>query len=205
MIYRPRAGTRPDGSHLFAHRHPSIASRRTRGAIVRFGENLRGRPGPAWGTRSGAGKTKGKENGGRPPPFPVSAPRPIVGLPRCGAGRIVADRWGGAAIGNPPHPAGEAVTGGNRRPSTGILPGSPDRVEAAWSRGFLGGPAIARPGRVVRPVRRPSDRHNPRRQSGGDPREICNQVPSRTARDFLILRSLAAVAGSAAIEPVCAA
>src|SRR6185503_13212322 len=105
MICRPRAGTRPDGTHLFEHRHPSIASpthagRRSFVSATPF----RGRPGSAWGTQSGAGKTEGKENGGRPPPFPVVAPRPIVGLPRCGAVRMVAGRPGGRAIGNPPHP-----------------------------------------------------------------------------------------------------
>jgi len=44
---------------------------------------------------------------------------------------------------------------------------------------------------VVRPVRRPSDRQNPRRHSGGDPREICNHVedPSREARVFLFRRA----------------
>ena len=29
-------------------------------------------------------------------------------------------------------------------------------------------------------------RQTQRRNAGGDPREICNQVPSRQARDFLI-------------------
>jgi len=37
-------------------------------------------------------------------------------------------------------------------------------------------------------VRRPSDRQNPRRHAGGDPREICNHSdPSHQARAFLIL------------------
>ena len=48
-----------------------------------------------------------------------------------------------------------------------------------------GGPAIARSGRIVRPVRRPSDQQTNRRL-GGDPREICNQIPSRMARDLSI-------------------
>ena len=52
-----------------------------------------------------------------------------------------------------------------------------------------GGHAIARSGRVVRPVRRPTDRQTKRRNASGDPREICNQVPSRQARDFLILNT----------------
>jgi hypothetical protein len=36
-------------------------------------------------------------------------------------------------------------------------------------------------------VRRPSDRQTNRRSTGGDPREICNQVPGHEARAFLIL------------------
>jgi len=181
-----RNASRRDSS--FAHRHPSIASRRTRGAIVRFRENLGGRPGPAWGTRSGAGKTEGKENGGRPPPFPVSAPRPIVGLPRCGAVRMVAGHPGGPAIGNPPH---RAISSSGRRHRASVdryTPRVPHRVEAAREQGYsLGGPAIARSGRVVRPVRRPSDRQSPRRNASGDPREICNHSdPSLEARVELI-------------------
>ena len=36
-------------------------------------------------------------------------------------------------------------------------------------------------------MRRPTDRQAIRRSSGGDPREICIQVPSHQARDFSIL------------------
>ncbi len=36
-------------------------------------------------------------------------------------------------------------------------------------------------------------RQTHRRPSGGDPREICNQVPSREARDFSILQGAALV------------
>lgn len=65
-----------------------------------------------------------------------------------------------------------AVVPGSRR-------GDPDR----------GGHAIARSGRVVRPVRRPTDRQAHRRNGSGDPREICNQDPDRLARAFSILVS----------------
>ena len=76
--------------------------------------------------------------------------------------------------------------GGSRRVPTAILPSVPGLRPGSSDRG---GPAIARSGRVVRPVRRPSDRQSPRRRSGGDPREICNQVPSRAARDLSIHRA----------------
>ena len=38
-------------------------------------------------------------------------------------------------------------------------------------------------------------RQTHRRNASGDPREICNQVPSREARDFLILGAGARQAG----------
>jgi hypothetical protein len=68
-------------------------------------------------------------------------------------------------------------------PSDRYTPGVPEARRGGSDRG---GPAIARSGRVVRPVRRPADRQTTRRRSGGDPREICNQVPRRGARDLLI-------------------
>lgn len=167
------------------HRHPSIASRRTRGAIVRFSgvrRALRTSVGDA--VRSGefeerrtAGDRRRSLSGSAPDRWP----------PRSGAVRDGSRSVGDRAIGKPPH---RAVGGRSRRRQPGrerYTPGVP------WHRGgpgagfSLGGPAIARPGRVVRPVRRPSDRQNPRRHSGGDPREICNQVPSRLARAFSIL------------------
>jgi hypothetical protein len=72
-----------------------------------------------------------------------------------------------------------------RRVPVGYTPSVPAAIGGGPDRG---GPAIARSGRIVRPERRPSDqqtRH--RRRAGGFPREICNQVPSHEARDFLIL------------------
>jgi hypothetical protein len=170
------------------HRQPSIASRRTRGAIVRLP------PKPPKAPRIGVGDAVrggedggGEENGGRPPPFPERLrTRSLASSERSRAGWFLL----GGCSGNR-ETAASRVRGapGRHRPGPDrYTPGVPCRVEAAREQGFsLGGPAIARPGRVVRPVRRPSDRQNPRRHSGGDPREICNQVPSRPARDFSIL------------------
>jgi hypothetical protein len=59
----------------------------------------------------------------------------------------------------------------------GLASSGPDR----------GGHAIARSGRVVRPVRRPTDRQTKRRNRSGDPREICNQQdPGQAARGLSI-------------------
>ena len=86
---------------------------------------------------------------------------------RRGAGRLYVNRRHLPAIGNPPHRPRRAF--GRRRVAAAILRTS-DGVEVS----DRGGPAIARSGRVVRPVRRPSDRQTTRhRNVDGDPREIC--------------------------------
>jgi hypothetical protein len=102
MIYRPRAGNASRRDLSLAHRHPSIASRRTRGAIALFGAELAGGP-RAQVSRPGAGRLAGapnrrggrcsergsRENGGRPPPFPERL-RDLVDVPpRDGAERFM--------------------------------------------------------------------------------------------------------------------
>jgi hypothetical protein len=71
------------------------------------------------------------------------------------------------------------------RPTSVYSPGSRARTS---SRSGEGGHAIARSGRVVRPVRRASDQPTRHRNGGGDPRERSIQVPSLVARGFSILR-----------------
>jgi hypothetical protein len=98
----------PFGSHEPSNHDLSASSRNAsrRVSSVRASPSIDRLPTHAGGDRSFSGKAVrralrtsvgdavrsgefggGKENGGRPPPFPVAAPRPIVGLPRCGAGR----------------------------------------------------------------------------------------------------------------------
>ena len=191
MIYRPRAGNASRRDSSLAHRHPSIASRRTRGAIALFWPRsaFAGRSEQAWGTavRSGeVGRTAGDRR------------RSLNAAPRSGRcpssersrARYAAAR-GIGAIGNPPHPVAGPWSvgwmGGEPGPYTPVR--SPCRVEAAGAGEPLGGPAIARSGRVVRPVRRPTDRQTNRRPRGGDQREICNQIPRPSARDLSIYRA----------------
>lgn len=124
-----RNASRRDSS--FAHRHPSIASRRTREAIVRF-------PG-APDKRGGRGPERGSRQRRTAGDLRRSLERlrdPIVGLPRCGAERIVARQPGGGAIGNPTHrPARLAPADANgRRPA---LDGYTRRVPAPL-RGDMG-------------------------------------------------------------------
>ena len=185
MIYRPRAGTLPTG--LIARISLSIDRLPTHAGGDR---SFPGRLPRAPDGRGGRGPERGSqgENGGRPPPFPGAAPSPDLDLPRDGAERIVAVRQGVSAIGKPPHP-GRARSGGTKaRVPAGILPTDPLVASRRPGAGEpLGGPAIARSGRVVRPVRRPSDRQSPRRNASGDPREICNHSdPSHEARVELI-------------------
>ena len=88
MIYRPRAGNASRRDSSLAHRHPSIASRRTRGAIALLGPT-RGQASRAAARRlAGAPNRRGgrcsergsRENGGRPPPFPERL-RDLVDVP----------------------------------------------------------------------------------------------------------------------------
>lgn len=126
-----------------------------------------------------------RRNGGRPPPFQLEeAPRArsmssVYTEPSvvCAPAGVVGNRESAASGRIPPRPRHRA----DRR---GYTPGVPGSRRGGSDRG---GPAIARSGRVVRPVRRPSDRQTNRRSSGGDPREICNQVPSQEARGLSIL------------------
>ena len=66
---------------------------------------------------------------------------------------------------------------GYTRPRSRVASRRPDR----------GGHAIARSGRVVRTVRRPTHRQANRRTIGGDPREICNQVLGQATGGLSIL------------------
>ena len=190
MIYRPRAGTRPDGTHrsrIEFHRSPSDASGgrslvsgpppgRLAGAPNRRGGRCSER-----GWRRTAGDRRRSLN---------AAPRPGRCPPSGRSHARYATGRGVGAIGNPPHPkptAGrsggwDASPGRILRSVPGLRRGDPDR----------GGPAIARSGRVVRPVRRPTDRQTNRRSRGGDQREICNQIPRPSARDLSIHGSVGA-------------
>ena len=184
MICRPRAGTRPGGTHLSRiaiHRSPPDARGR-RSFVFRA---LRTSVGDAVRSGEVGGRTAGD--------LRRSLERlrdPIVGLPRRGAVRMVPRGPGGGAIGNPTHRRARLFqVGGQPAPAGSRRLYSPGSRAASRRHGTgepLGGPAIARSGRVVRPVRRPSDRQNPRRHAGGDPREICNQIPGE-ARDLSIL------------------
>jgi hypothetical protein len=158
MSDRPRAGARPAGIIARRH-HKDYRLPGPREAIVSvYSEERRA-------TAAAPGR---------------GAPRVrSMSSVRHGARACCARPRGSRAIGNPPH-----LSRGGRQPSTrgGYTPGS----RTASRRFDRGGPAIARSGRVVRPVRRPSDRQTHRRNASGDPREICNQVPSQTARDLSI-------------------
>jgi hypothetical protein len=178
MIYRPRAGSRPDGTHrsrINNHRSPPDA--RGRRSFV-FG--VKPDSGQLRTERGGRGPERGRqeENGGRPPPFP-GHPAPGSIHPSSEPSRADGRRsvWG--CVYRESAASARRVLGGRQaRKAPGYTPQrSPGDVETPGTGEPLGGPAIARSGRVVRPVRRPSDRENPRRTSG-DPREICNQVPS---------------------------
>ena len=125
-----------------------------------------------------------RRNGGRPPPFPLEeAPRAGPCLPFSRSRAVVCAPAGVA--GNRETAASRRIRAGGRHPPDrrGYTPGVPGSRRGGSDRG---GPAIARSGRVVRPVRRPSDRQTNRRNTGGDPREICNQIPDREARDLSI-------------------
>jgi hypothetical protein len=100
-----------------------------------------------------------------------------------GAGHWYARRRWSRAIGKAPHPVASPRGSTHPPDRRGYTPGVPESRRGGSDRG---GPAIARSGRVVRPVRRPSDRQTNRRFSGGDPREICNQIPSPGGRDLSI-------------------
>lgn len=177
MIYRPRAGEANRRDLSPEYRHPSIASRRTRGAIVLFPGVLRTGVGDA--VRSGEiGRTAGDLRRSEGSASPVhcclgTEPCDVCGSEACRGNREYAASIAGGVS------RSDRAGAGRYTPSVpGSRRGGSDR----------GGPAIARSERVVRPVRRPTDRQTNRR-TGGDPREICNQqVPSREARDFLILR-----------------
>jgi hypothetical protein len=180
-----------DGTHQY--RLPSIASRRTRGAIVRLGEDSLPRCAPAGrfrALRTGvgdavrSGEKQGRTAGDRPP-FP-GAPAPDLDLPRDEAGADGGGSAGPAEIGKTPHSPSRRPPDAKPRLPAAILPTVPGLRRAGPDRG---GPAIARSGRVVRPVRRPSDRQSPRYHRGGDPREICNQDPGSQAGVFSILRA----------------
>ena len=194
MIYRPRAGTRPDGTHrsrIEFHRSPSDAS----GGRSVFS-------GPPPGAFAGAPNRRGgrcSERGGRRTAGDRrrslnAAPRPGRCPPSGRSHARYATGRGVGAIGNPPHPVAGPWSvgwmGGEPGPYTPVR--SPCRVEAAGAGEPLGGPAIARSGRVVRPVRRPTDRQTNRRSRGGDQREICNQIPRPSARDLSIHGSVGA-------------
>jgi hypothetical protein len=65
------------------------------------------------------------------------------------------------------------------------------------SRPGQGGPAIARGGRIGRPVRRPSDQQPwPRRDGGRTTREICIRVPASTGAFLVPVASVAEPVGT---------
>lgn len=172
MIDRPRAGARHGRTHRLRHRYERIASRH-RGAIVTFRA------------------VKGRRSTAAAPSVPRGGPVPVRSARSDGR---YAPGDPGPAIGKVPHlPRPWSPPG--RAPRV-YSPSFQGRVEAAPDRG---GHAIARSGRVVRPVRRPTDRQTNARHRGGDPREICNHsVPSPRTRDLSILwRSACEMAGAA--------
>ena len=126
-----RNASRRDSS--FEHRHPSIASPTHAGrrSFV-SAKTLRGRPGSAWGTQSGAGKTEGEgerrataavpSSGSAPDRWPSSVRSRADGCRSPGG----SGNRESAASGPVGHRAG-----GSPRVPTGILPASPSRVQAA--------------------------------------------------------------------------
>src|SRR4051812_7918766 len=101
------------------------------------------------------------------------APRPIVGLPRCGAEQMVAGRPGGRAIGNPPHRRPCVIRTAAERGSRPVYSGrSPPRRGGAGAGVFLGR-SCDRATRARRPSReaaeRPAERSpSRRRRPAGD-------------------------------------
>jgi hypothetical protein len=172
MSDRPRAGNASGGTYRPSSSETTIASRDS-------------------GRRSFCCM---RRNGGRPPPFPLEeAPRsgPCLPFQRsralvCAPAGVGGNRETAASGRIRPHLRAGRHPPGHR----GYTPGVPGPRRGGSDRG---GPAIARSGRVVRPVRRPSDRQTNRR-SGGDPREICNQIPSPWGRDLSIPGGIASAA-----------
>ena len=170
MSDRPRAGNASGGTYRPSSSETTIASRDS-------------------GRRSFCCM---RRNGGRPPPFPLEeAPRAGPCLPFARSRALVCAPAGVA--GNRESAASGPIRARGRHPRDrrGYTPGVPGSRRGGSDRG---GPAIARSGRIVRPVRRPSDRQTNRRNTGGDPREICNQVPDREARDLSIPGGIASPA-----------
>jgi hypothetical protein len=150
MSDRPRAGTRPAG--LIASSSPLTIASRDGGRSSR--------PGPETDDGPGLLDRQARHVG--------SCPRgPVQWSSRARTGPYGPSCV--APIGSSPHfPARRKPAGPIRR---AILRAFPSRRPGRSDRG---GHAIARSGRVVRPVRRPTDRQATRRSVSGDPREICN-------------------------------
>jgi len=159
MICRPRAGTRPGGtyrSRIAIHRSPPDA--RGRRSFV-SGEILRRAPRTGVGDAVRGGEVGGgKENGGRPPPFPGAAPRPDrwpSSVRSRADGRRSAGGWGNRESAASPlrSPVGRQPPGFHRY--TRRVPGC--HVEVARGRGARGR-SCDRAIRARRPSREAAER-----------------------------------------------